>query len=154
MKTLDQQYYTTSFTVDQSPEEVFAAINNVRGWWSGEIDGSTDQLGAEFSYHYKDIHYSTQKITELVPEKKVAWHVVDSQLNFVKEKDEWTDTHIVFEITRKGGKTELLFTHVGLVPTFACYHNCSGSWGSLITESLYDLITTGKGYPAQGKDLG
>jgi hypothetical protein len=154
MKTLDQRYYTDSFTVDQSPAEVFAAINNVRGWWSGEVDGSTDQLGAEFTYRYKDIHYSKQKITELVPEKKVAWHVLDSQLTFVEEQDEWTDTHIVFEISRKDGKTELLFTHIGLVPTFACYKNCSGAWGSLITESLHDLITTGKGYPAQGKDLG
>src|ERR1700756_1778073 len=115
---MNDQGFTTRFSVAQTPEEVFNAINNVRGWWSGEIDGNTDQLGAEFTYRYKDIHYSTQKITELVPEKKVAWHVLDSQLNFVKEKDEWTDTHIVFEITRKDGKTELFFTHVGLVPTF------------------------------------
>jgi len=153
MNTLAQQHYTTSFLVNQTPAEVFAAVNNVRGWWSGEINGSTDKLGAEFTYHYKDIHYSTQKITELVPEKKVAWHVLDSQLNFVEDKNEWTDTNIVFEITRKDDKTELLFTHIGLVPTFACYNNCSGSWESLITESLRDLITTGKGYPARGKGL-
>jgi len=43
--------YTASFTVDQSPEEVFGAINNVRGWWSEEIEGITDKLGAKFKFH-------------------------------------------------------------------------------------------------------
>ena len=81
--------YTTTFTVDQSPEEVFAAVNNVRGWWSGEIDGRTDQLGAEFTYRHKDLHRSAQKITEWVPGKKVVWHVSDAKINFVKDKPEW-----------------------------------------------------------------
>jgi hypothetical protein len=142
MKTKD---YTTSFTVDQSPEEVFDAINNVRGWWSGEIDGPTDKLGAEFTYRYKDLHRSTQKITELVPGKKVAWHVLDAKINFVKDKSEWNGTDIVFEITKKGEKTELRFTHVGLVPGFECYGKCAGAWGLYINESLRSLITTGKG---------
>ena len=150
---MNNQNYTDSILVDQSPAEVFAAVNNVRGWWAGEINGSTDTLGAEFTYRYKDIHYSTQKIIELVPEKKVVWHVTDSQLTFVEEQDEWTDTNIIFEITRRGDKTELLFTHVGLVPTFACYQNCSSAWRSLIPESLHGLITTGKGYSALGKGL-
>jgi hypothetical protein len=151
MNTLDQQHYTTSFTVDQSPEEVFAAVNNVPGWWSGEIDGSTDELGAEFTYRYQDIHRSTQKITELVPGKKIVWHVLDSYLAFVEDKTEWTGTNIVFEIARKNGKTELSFTHVGLVPAFPCYNSCSDAWSSYITGSLHDLITTGKGYPNQEK---
>jgi hypothetical protein len=49
-----------AFTVDQSPDDVFAAIKNVRGWWPGEIDGRTDKLGAESTYRYQDPHRSTQ----------------------------------------------------------------------------------------------
>ncbi|MGA2575025.1 MAG: SRPBCC domain-containing protein [Bryobacteraceae bacterium] len=144
MKTND---YTTSFTVDQTPEEVFDAINNVRGWWSEEIDGSTDELGAEFTFHYKNVHRTTQKITELAPGKKAVWHVVESHINFVEEKTEWKGTDIVFEIAKKDDKTELRFTHVGLVPAFECYGDCSGAWGFYINDSLRSLITTGKGQP-------
>ena len=46
--------------VDQTPEEVFNAINNPRGWWSEEIEGSTDKLNDEFNYHYKDVHHCTK----------------------------------------------------------------------------------------------
>ncbi len=139
--------YTTSYTVDQSPEQVFAAITNVRGWWSGEIDGLTDKLGADFTYRYQDLHRSTQKIAELVPGKKVVWHVTDARLNFVKHKSEWNGTDVVFEIARKGDKTELRFTHVGLVPGIECYGKCAGAWGYYINDSLRNLITTGKGDP-------
>jgi uncharacterized protein YndB with AHSA1/START domain len=146
---MKDQSLTTSFTVDQSPEEVFDAINNVRGWWSGEIDGRTDKLGELFTYRYKDVHRTTQKITEFVRGKKVVWHVTDAELNFVKDKTEWNGTDIVFEIAKKDGKTEVRFTHIGLVPAFECYGGCSGAWGFYINDSLRNLITTGKGAPNQ-----
>jgi uncharacterized protein YndB with AHSA1/START domain len=150
-RIMNKQDFTTTFSVDQSPQEVFDAINNVRGWWSEEIDGNTGKLGAEFKFHYQDFHRSTQKITELVPGKKVVWHISDAQLNFVKNKTEWNGTGVVFEITSKGDKTELRFTHIGLVPAFECYGDCSGAWGFYINDSLRSLITTGKGQPA-GKE--
>jgi hypothetical protein len=148
-RIMKKKDFTTTFSVTQSPQEVFDAINNVRGWWSEEIDGHTDELGAEFKFHHKDLHRSTQKITKLVPGKKVVWHVSEARLNFVKNKTEWNGTEVVFEITRKGGKTKLRFTHVGLVPAFECYGDCSGAWGFYISDSLRNLITTGKGQPAQ-----
>ncbi len=139
--------FTTSFTVDQTPNEVFTAIKNVRGWWSGEIDGDADRPAAQFTYRYKDIHRSTQQVTEFVPGKKIVWHVTDAELTFFKDKSEWIGTDIVFEIARKGGKTELHFTHVGLVPAFECYGGCSGAWGALVERNLRNLIATGKYQP-------
>ncbi len=144
---MENQSYTTAFLVDQTPEEVFDAINNVRGWWSQAIEGDTDKLGAVFYYHYQDVHRCTFKITEFVPGKKVVWHVLSNYFNFVKDKTEWTGTDVVFEIARKGDKTELRFTHVGLVPAYECFDVCSNAWGTYITSSLRNLITTGKGQP-------
>jgi len=144
---MNDQNLTHTFTVSQSPEQAFAAINNVRGWWSGEIEGGTAKLGDEFSYRYQDVHYSKQKITESIPGKKVVWQVLDGYLNFVEDKTEWKGTKIVFEISRKGDKTEVRFTHAGLVPDHECFNLCSDAWGSYIKGSLRNLIAKGKGQP-------
>jgi hypothetical protein len=141
------QNYTTTFTVDQTPKEAFDAINNVCGWWSQAIEGDTDKLGAEFKYHYQDVHRCAFKITEFVPDQKVVWHVLENYFNFIKDKSEWVGTDVVFEIARKGDKTEVHFSHIGLVPAYECYDVCSNAWGSYITRSLRNLITTGKGQP-------
>ena len=138
------QSYTTSFTVERSPDEVFAAINDVRAWWSGDIEGRTDVAGAEFTYRYDKLHRTTQSITELVPGKKVVWHVVASDLSFVADSREWHDTDIVFEIAQKGSRTEVRFTHQGLVPAIECYDACSAAWGHYINDALFRWISTGK----------
>ena len=145
---MNDQNYTAAFLVDKSPEEVFKAINNVRGWWSGEITGDTDKPGAEFTYRVPNVHFCKQKITEFIPGKKIVWHVLDANISFVKDKEEWKDTDIVFEIDRKGDKTEVRFTHIGLVPAFECYKDCSNGWSVLVNGNLRKLITTGKDQPS------
>jgi len=144
----DQKNYTTTITVDQSPDEVFKAINNPRGWWTGDIEGDTDKLGAEFVYKFQDLHNSKQKVTELVPGKKVVWHVEEATLNFIKNKQEWKGTDIVFEIAAKDGKTDITFTHVGLAPQIECYGACSDAWHTLLHGNLKRLIETGEDQPA------
>ncbi len=139
--------FTATISVEQTPEEAFNAINNVRGWWSENIEGSTDKLGGEFTYRYQDAHFCKIRVAELIPGKKVVWHVLDNRFNFTKDKYEWKGTDIVFEVSEKGNKTEIRFTHRGLVPEYECFDVCSNAWGSYIKGSLRSLIATGKGNP-------
>src|SRR5690606_37984589 len=88
----DEDSYTTSFMVDQTPKEVFNAINNVRGWWSEEIEGNTDEPDSEFFYHYKDVHLSKMKIVEVIPNEKIVWFVKDNEFNFEEDKTQWKGT--------------------------------------------------------------
>jgi hypothetical protein len=141
--------FTTTLLVDKTPKEAFDAINNPRVWWSVEIEGSTNKLNDEFIYHFEDVHYSKLKVVELIPNKKVVWLVKYNHFNFTKDKSEWTGTKIIFEISKKDNKTQIRFTHMGLVPQYECYNICSNAWTKYIQKSLFSLITTGKGQPNQ-----
>lgn len=139
--------YSTSYTVEQSPEEVFAAILDVPAWWMGQIEGRADRPGAEFTYRHPPQHYSRQRVIELEPGRRVVWRVADSHLSFVPDPDEWTGTDIVFDIVPTAGGTELRFSHVGLLPDIECFDACSTAWLHYINGSLRSLITTGRGLP-------
>lgn len=144
---MNEENYTATITVDRTPHEAFAAINNVRGWWSETIEGDSEQLGDVFLFHVPDAHRCTMTLTEVVPDRKVVWHVSDSYIKFAEDTAEWEDTEVVFEISETDGGTEVRFTHVGLVPAFDCFDICSNAWGAYITSSLRNLITTGQGDP-------
>ena len=103
---MNNQDFSVSFLVDQKPQQAYEAINNVRGWWAGEIEGSTDKLNDEFTYSYPPYHYSKHKLVEMVPGKKIVWLITDSSLNFIEDKTEWNGTKISFDIAEKGGKTK------------------------------------------------
>lgn len=85
---MEMQHFTTTLLVAQTPQEVFDAVNHVRGWWSENITGPTDQLNGEFIYQYKDIHRARIKVTELLPGQKVVWQVVDNYFRFTEDKSE------------------------------------------------------------------
>jgi hypothetical protein len=149
--TTNQPATNASFRItlffDQTPSEVFNAINKVKEWWGEGIQGSAENTCDEFTYRHKDLHYSVQKITEVIPEQKVVWLVTDSRLSFIEKQEEWVGTKIIFDITREADKTKLVFTHQGLVPQCACFEACCGGWNYYVNESLVKLITTGKGEP-------
>lgn len=142
---MNNQDFTTTLLSEATPHQVFDAVNNVRGWWSENIEGDTDKLNSVFDYHYQDVHICKIKITEFVPDKKVGWKMQDNYFKFTKDKNELKGSDITFEISEKDGKTQLVFTHKGLMPACECYQICSDAWTHYIQESLKNLILTGKG---------
>ena len=138
--------FTATIEVASSPEDVFHRINDVSKWWSKDFEGSSTKLNDEFVICHPGAHYTKQQLIEVVPGKKVVWLVTDSNLSWLeKDKHEWTTTKMVFEITSKGDKTVLHFTHEGLVPGKECYARCQEGWSMVLKEGLFNFITAGKG---------
>lgn len=153
-------YLTATMSVDQTPDEVFAAITNVRGWWTENIIGDTAALHDEFVFTDDSRHpgetaraktgirFCRFQLTEVVPGERVVWHVVDADLNFIDDHDEWTDTNVVFDITATPEGTTLRLTHEGLTAAESeCFEACSAGWTFYVTTSLPQLITNGTGQP-------
>lgn len=154
---MTEQSYTTTVTVDRAPDEVFHAINDVRGWWSEEVEGRTDQVGSQFRYRGHDEantveHLATIRVEQLVPGRRIVWRVLDNHFSFTDDQTEWKDTEIRFDISEKDGATEVRFTHAGLVPAYECFDVCSNAWSFYIGDSLRNLITTGEGAPISNRD--
>jgi hypothetical protein len=76
----------------------------------------------------------------------MVWHVVDADLTFVDDRDEWTDTNVVFDITATSDGTTVRLTHEGLTAAESeCFEDCSRGWTFYVTKSLPQLITSGTG---------
>ncbi|WP_313533082.1 SRPBCC family protein [Sphingobacterium athyrii] len=142
MEKLD---FTTEIIVAAKPHEVFDAIKNVRGWWSENIEGSTDTLNEVFAYHYQDIHQCELKITEIQPNVRIVWQVLTNNFKFGVDKQEWVGSHVIFDIIDLGDKTQVKFTHRGLTPDMECYEVCHAAWTYYIHESLNQFIMNGQG---------
>lgn len=147
-----EQSYKATIEFDKSPKDVFNNINDVSKWWiryangqQTEFEGQSTKLNDEFVLRHGDKHYSNQKLLEVIPDKKVVWFVTDSNLSWIESnKNEWTGTKMIFELSSRGDKTVLNFMHQGLVPEKECYDHSVHFWDMVIKEWLFDFISDGK----------
>lgn len=143
---MDQQNYQSSIAAGFTPSEAFEAIGRVTEWWVRDIDGSTEKLNDVFTVHFGET-FVTFETTESVPNEKIAWHVTDCCLPWLKDKTEWTGTTVVFEISPLDDETQVTMTHIGLVPEVECYTGCEAGWNKYFKGSLFKLLTEHAGVP-------
>ncbi len=138
--------FRTTVAVNQNPQVVFDAIAHVGGWWSKHFKGNAKNKGDVFSVKFGDT-FVDFTITESIPGQKLVWLVTDCNLHWISNKKEWNGTEVVWEIDRSGNSTEIVLTHIGLVPESECYKDCFAGWTGLLKGSLYKLIEEGIGQP-------
>jgi len=137
---MSTQNFSYTFKTSKFPEGVFNILINPKKWWIGLhneiITGNSEKLNDEFTFSAGNgAHNSLQKLVEIIPNQKITWEVVDSNLTFLKIPNEWTGTKITFEISKEQNQTKVTFTHNGLTPQFECFEGCSNAW----TEYLENL---------------
>ena len=146
-KKMSASDFTTTISVDQTPEEVFNVINNVPAWWTTNFEGHAEKLDDIFTVTFGKT-FITSKVVELVPGKKIVWLVTDCNKHWLKDKKEWNGTKMTWEISEKDNKTQIRFTHLGLVSKLECYGACTNAWDEYLKGSLFKLFTEGKGMPS------
>ncbi|KQS92557.1 SRPBCC domain-containing protein [Chryseobacterium sp. Leaf394] len=134
---MSTQNFSYSFSTSKSPEEVYEILINPKNWWIGLhneiITGKSENVNDEFSFSAGNGAYnSVQKLEEIILNEKIIWEVIESNLTFLKETDEWTGTKISFGISKENDKTKITFTHDGLIPEFECYAGCTGAWSQYL----------------------
>ena len=146
MKTVAGTDYHAEIEVHGSVQEAFNAICRVSAWWTKNTKGSTVNLNDEFTVHFGET-FSKFKIVEVIPAQKLVWHVLDCNLHWMKDKKEWKDTKIIWQLLSVNGLSRIRMTHLGLHAGIECFEDCTKGWNHYVKVSLFKWIEEGKGEP-------
>ena len=148
-----KQSYQQSITVETSPAEVYEALTTGYDyWWTSTKGKSFKKIGDNIKFTFlPNTSYWTLEAKTLLPNKFVELECVDA-FHVISGKPElsiteWLGTKIAWSIESNGDKTDLHFTHDGLIPTLHCYEECKAGWDMFFVDSLKAYLNTGVGSP-------
>lgn len=127
---------------DAEPAAVYEALTSVSGladWWTEDTTGDASHAGGIIAFRFTAGGFDIE-VTELVPDKRVTWKVVDGP-------PEWIETTITWELSEADGYAIVMFSHDGWREQVPFMAHCSTKW-AIYLMSLKMLIETGAGEPA------
>lgn len=137
--------FNSSISANISADEAIKKISNVPGWWGVKVTGDTEKQNDQFIVKMGGDSFFNFTITELIPGKRVVWLITDCHMPWYNDKNEWTNTRVIFDLAENNGVTTINFTHEGLTPDSECYKDCEPGWTHWIKTSLFSYLTTGEG---------
>jgi hypothetical protein len=141
--------FTSRLVLEADAQRIYAGLTeSIDQWWTELFEGSSQEPGQIFSISFGPLVRKTMMVETLVPREKVAWLVVDSLIDLpeLSNREEWTGTRILWEISRNAGNTVLQLKHHGLTPEIECYQLCTSGWQTFL-QSFEQYISTGVGTP-------
>lgn len=142
--------YHQSILIKASKMKAYKALTqHIADWWS-TIEGTSDEINAEFKVSFGSESYWKFKVESLNNPNEVIWKCIESHQdhNLKGIDEEWTNTKLYWLISKSGDKTKIDFLHDGLIETGVCYEVCSNGWDFYILDSLKHFLDSGVGKPS------
>ncbi len=133
--------------INAPAQRVFAALSEERGL--GEIWTRTlsveAKLGAVNEFRFGDEVPTLMKITELENSRRMVWHCIESE-------PEWVGTDVSFDLTEADGKTAVTLKHMNWRAVTEYFRSCNYNW-AMFLYSLKTYCEAGEGLPYQKRDF-
>jgi uncharacterized protein YndB with AHSA1/START domain len=126
--------------VNAQPKAVYDALtkeNGLANWWTQETKADT-HVGGTIKFRFGGMGPDV-KITELTPNHRVSWEVVEGM-------PEWLGTKISFDIKPDEKQTLILFSHSNWKKATGYSAQCNTKWATYLL-SLKEYLEAGKGRP-------
>ncbi len=128
-------------TVHAPASKVYETLTTAEGLaeiWTNELIVN-NQVGFVNEFRFGSDDVTKMKIEELIPNKKVVWHCIDSDA-------EWIGTMISFDIGEKNGKSFITLRHMNWKEVTPFYRSCNYNW-TFFLYSLKCYCEDGEGIP-------
>lgn len=151
---MQKESFSIKLSLEADAPTAYRAVatrDGIRGWWT-TFANFDDNEGSVAEMRFPGSGFFAQmRVVRLDPPRLVHWVCVDAEHppGVSSDRRDWIGTEITFEIEEMAaGKTQLMFTHIGL-PPLECYDTCSTIWDFYIRMSLKSYVENGRGEPAR-----
>lgn len=123
--------------------EALSTQPGLSGWWSNQVESSVIEPGATVSFRFQPGFNPVMHVIDLEMPHRLSWKCVAGH-------EPWKDNDFIFVLDQRHQDVRLRFwQHYAIELKDDAFGIYNYNWGYYL-QSLYDLMTTGRGKPFEG----